>query len=339
MAKIKLGISGFGRIGRLTLRALFQHDHAGLVEIAAINHKPVPIEDLAYLFKYDSVHRTFPGKVEVDGDTIVINGSPVRVLAQPDPEKLDWKSMGVDIVIEATGKYRDKAGAGLHMKAGAKKVIITAPGKDDDCTIVMGVNEEDYDPENHHILSCASCTTNCLAPVAKVLQEEFGIEKGLMTTAHAYTSDQSILDHTHKDRRRGRSAALSIVPTTTGAAKAIGRVIPELKGKLNGIALRVPTPDVSIVDFTAVLGREASAEDINEAMKRWAEGPMKGILSIVTEELVSVDFTGNSSSSLFDPSQTMVVGNLAKVLSWYDNEWGYSCRVVDLANAIASRGL
>jgi glyceraldehyde 3-phosphate dehydrogenase len=339
MAKIKLGISGFGRIGRLTLRALFQHDHAGLVEIAAINHKPVPIEDLAYLFKYDSVHRTFPGKVEVDGDTIVINGSPVRVLAQPDPEKLDWKSMGVDIVIEATGKYRDKAGAGLHMKAGAKKVIITAPGKDDDCTIVMGVNEEDYDPENHHILSCASCTTNCLAPVAKVLQEEFGIEKGLMTTAHAYTSDQSILDHTHKDRRRGRSAALSIVPTTTGAAKAIGRVIPELKGKLNGIALRVPTPDVSIVDFTVVLGREASAEDINEAMKRWAEGPMKGILSIVTEELVSVDFTGNSSSSLFDPSQTMVVGNLAKVLSWYDNEWGYSCRVVDLANAIASRGL
>jgi glyceraldehyde 3-phosphate dehydrogenase len=339
MARIKLGISGFGRIGRLTLRALFQHDHAGLVEIAAINHKPVPIDDLAYLFKYDSVHRAFPGKVEVEGETIVIDGKPVRVLAQPDPEKLDWKSMGVDIVIEATGKYRDKAGAGLHLKAGAKKVIITAPGKDDDCTIVMGVNEDDYDPENHHVLSCASCTTNCLAPVAKVLQEEFGIEKGLMTTAHAYTSDQSILDHTHKDRRRGRSAALSIVPTTTGAAKAIGRVIPELKGKLNGIALRVPTPDVSIVDLTAVLGREATAEDINEAMKRWSEGPMKGILSIVTEELVSVDFTGNSASSLFDPSQTMVVGNLAKVLSWYDNEWGYSCRVVDLANAIAARGL
>jgi glyceraldehyde 3-phosphate dehydrogenase len=339
MSKIKLGISGFGRIGRLTLRSLFQHEHAGQVEIAAINHKPVPIEDLAYLFKYDSVHRTFPGKVEVSGDILVIDGTPVKVLAQADPEKLDWKALGVDIVIEATGKYRDKAGAGLHLKAGAKKVIITAPGKDDDCTVVMGVNEGDYDPENHHVLSCASCTTNCLAPVAKVLQEEFGIERGLMTTAHAYTSDQSILDHTHKDRRRGRSAALSIVPTTTGAAKAIGRVIPELKGKLNGIALRVPTPDVSIVDLTAVLSRETAPEAINEAMKRWAEGPMKGILSIVTEELVSADFTGNSASSLFDPSQTMVVGNLAKVLSWYDNEWGYSCRVIDLANFVALKGL
>ncbi len=339
MAKIRLGISGFGRIGRLTLRALFQHGHEGNVEIAAINHKPVPIEDLAYLFKYDSVHRSFPGSVQVDGDTIVIDGTPVKVLAQADPEKLDWKSLGVDIVIEATGKFRDKAGAGLHLKAGAKKVIITAPAKDDDCTIVMGVNEEDYEPKNHHVLSCASCTTNCLAPVAKVLQEEFGIERGLMTTAHAYTSDQSILDHTHKDRRRGRSAAMSIVPTTTGAAKAIGRVIPGLKGKLNGIALRVPTPDVSIVDLTAVLAREASAEEINDAMARWAEGPMKGILSIVNEELVSVDFTGNSASSLFDPSQTMVVGNLAKVLAWYDNEWGYSCRVVDLANLVAARGL
>jgi glyceraldehyde 3-phosphate dehydrogenase len=339
MSKIKLGISGFGRIGRLTLRSLFQHEHAGQVEIVAINHKPVPIEDLAYLFKYDSVHRAFPGSVEASGDTIVINGKPVKVLAQADPEKLDWKSLGVDIVIEATGKYRDKAGAGLHLKAGAKKVIITAPGKDDDCTVVMGVNEGDYDPENHNVLSCASCTTNCLAPVVKVLQEEFGIERGLMTTAHAYTSDQSILDHTHKDRRRGRSAALSIVPTTTGAAKAIGRVIPELKGKLNGIALRVPTPDVSIVDLTAALCRETTPEAINEAMKRWAEGPMKGILSIVTEELVSVDFTGNSASSLFDPSQTMVVGNLAKVLSWYDNEWGYSCRVIDLANLVASKGL
>jgi len=339
MSKIKLGISGFGRIGRLTLRSLFQHEHAGQLEIVAINHKPVPIEDLAYLFKYDSVHRAFPGKVEVSGDTFVIDGTPVKVLAQADPENLDWKSLGVDIVIEATGKYRDKAGAGLHLKAGAKKVIITAPGKDDDCTIVMGVNEGDYDHENHHVLSCASCTTNCLAPVAKVLQEEFGIERGLMTTAHAYTSDQSILDHTHKDRRRGRSAALSIVPTTTGAAKAIGRVIPELKGKLNGIALRVPTPDVSIVDLTAVLGRETTPEAINEAMTRWAEGPMKGILSIVTEELVSADFTGNSASSLFDPSQTMVVGNLAKVLSWYDNEWGYSCRVIDLANLVALKGL
>ena len=339
MSRIRLGISGFGRIGRLTLRALFQNEHAGVVEIAAINHKPVPIEDLAYLFKYDSVHRTFPGKVEVSGDTLLIDGTPVKVLAQPDPEKLDWKSLGVDIVIEATGKYRDKAGAGLHLKAGAKKVIITAPGKDDDCTIVMGVNDGDYDPEKHHVLSCASCTTNCLAPVAKVLQEEFGIEKGLMTTAHAYTSDQSILDHTHKDRRRGRSAALSIVPTTTGAATAIGRVIPELTGKLNGLALRVPTPDVSIVDLTAVLSREATPEAINEAMKRWSEGPMKGILSIVSEELVSVDFTGNSASSLFDPSQTMAVGNLVKVLSWYDNEWGYSCRVIDLANAVASRGL
>jgi glyceraldehyde 3-phosphate dehydrogenase len=339
MSRIKLGISGFGRIGRLTLRSLFQHSHAGLIEIAAINHKPVPVEDLAYLFKYDSVHRTFPGSVEASGDAIIIDGSPVKVFAEPNPEKIDWKSAGVDIVIEATGKYRDKAGAGLHLKAGAKKVIITAPGKDDDCTIVMGVNEGDYDHENHHVLSCASCTTNCLAPVAKVLQEEFGIEKGLMTTAHAYTSDQSILDHTHKDRRRGRSAALSIVPTTTGAAKAIGRVIPELKGKLNGIALRVPTPDVSIVDLTAVLGRDASPEEINTAMRRWAEGPMKGILSIVDEELVSIDFMGNSSSSLFDPSQTMAVGNLAKVLSWYDNEWGYSCRVVDLANMVASRGL
>lgn len=339
MAKTKIAISGFGRIGRLTLRALFQHQHEGFVEIAAINHKPVPVEDLAYLFKYDSVHRTFPGKVEVEGDTIVVDGKPIKVLGQADPEKIDWNSLGVDIVIEATGKYRDKAGAGLHLKAGAKKVIITAPGKDDDCTVVIGVNDGDYDPQNHHVLSCASCTTNCLGPVVKVLQEEFGIERGLMTTAHAYTSDQSILDHTHKDRRRGRSAALSIVPTTTGAAKAIGRVIPSLKGKMNGIALRVPTPDVSIVDLTAVLGREASAEEINAAMEKWADGPMSGILSIVKEELVSVDFTGNSASSLFDPSQTMVVGNLAKVLAWYDNEWGYSCRVVDLANMVAAKGV
>jgi len=339
MAKTKIAISGFGRIGRLTLRALFQHQHEGLVEIAAINHKPVPVEDLAYLFKYDSVHRTFPGKVEVEGDTIVVDGKPIKVLGQADPEKIDWNSLGVDIVIEATGKYRDKAGAGLHLKAGAKKVIITAPGKDDDCTVVIGVNDGDYDPQNHHVLSCASCTTNCLGPVVKVLQEEFGIERGLMTTAHAYTSDQSILDHTHKDRRRGRSAALSIVPTTTGAAKAIGRVIPSLKGKMNGIALRVPTPDVSIVDLTAVLGREASAEEINAAMEKWADGPMSGILSIVKEELVSVDFTGNSASSLFDPSQTMAVGNLAKVLAWYDNEWGYSCRVVDLANMVAAKGV
>jgi len=339
MAKTRIAISGFGRIGRLTLRALFQYRHEGLVEIAAINHKPVSVEDLAYLFKYDSVHRTFPGNVEVEGDTMVVDDKPIRVLGQADPEKIDWKSLGVDIVIEATGKYRDKAGAGLHLKAGAKKVIITAPGKDDDCTVVIGVNDADYEPHNHHVLSCASCTTNCLAPVVKVLQEEFGIERGLMTTAHAYTSDQSILDHTHKDRRRGRSAALSIVPTTTGAAKAIGRVIPSLKGKMNGIALRVPTPDVSIVDLTAVLGREASAEEINAAMEKWAIGPMNGILSTVKEELVSVDFTGNSASSLFDPSQTMVVGNLAKVLAWYDNEWGYSCRVVDLANLVAAKGV
>ncbi|MBL3572251.1 MAG: type I glyceraldehyde-3-phosphate dehydrogenase [Synergistaceae bacterium] len=338
MSKAKVAINGFGRIGRLTLRSIFQYGTDDLFDVVAVNDLTSP-ETLAYLLKYDSVHRRFPGQVAVDGQTLTVNGNPIRVTAEPDPAKLPWKELGVDIVVESTGRFTDGEKAKAHITAGAKKVLISAPAKNEDVTIVMGVNDEEYDPRKHVILSNASCTTNCLAPVVKVLQEEFGIEKGLMTTAHAYTNDQQVLDFPHKDVARGRAAALSIIPTSTGAAKAVFKVVDGLEGKLNGLALRVPTADVSVVDFVAHLSREASAEEVNAAVKKWAEGPMKGILAYEPESLVSMDFVGDSHSSIFAPKQTMAIGNLVKVLAWYDNEWGYSCRIVDLLKMMFRKGL
>jgi glyceraldehyde 3-phosphate dehydrogenase len=290
------------------------------------------------LLKYDSVHGQFQGEVGVDGDSIVVNGKKIRVFAEKDPKNLPWGELGVEYVVEATGIFRNRDQAQWHIDAGAKKVIITAPAKKEDITIVMGVNEDKYDPAQHHVVSNASCTTNCLAPVAKVLHEEFGIVKGLMTTVHSYTNDQRILDLPHKDLRRARAAALSIIPTTTGAAAAVGLVLPELKGKLDGYALRVPTPTVSVVDLVAELAKPATAEEINAALKSAAEGKLKGILGYEETPLVSMDFRGDSRSSIVDAELTSVIeGNMAKVVAWYDNEWGYSLRVVDLIAYMDSR--
>lgn len=339
MAKYKVAINGFGRIGRLSLRAFFTNGKENEFEIVAINDLTPP-SSLAYLLKYDSVFRRFPGTVEVDGDYLVVNGQRIRALAEPDPAKLPWKEMGVDLVIESTGRYTDANQASAHIAAGAKKVIISAPAKNHDATIVMGVNEEVYDPAKHNIISNASCTTNCLAPVCKVLQSKFGIKEGLMNTVHAYTNDQKTLDFPHKNLSRGRAAALSIIPTSTGAAKAISEVMPELKGKLNGFALRVPTPDVSVVDLTVVLEKPATVDEVNAAMKEAAEGPLKGILEYEPEDLVSMDFVGDTNSSIFAPMHTMSMGDrMIKLLSWYDNECGYSNRVIDLANYIFKKGL
>ncbi len=329
---VKIGINGFGRIGRNVLRGIFENPELyGDVEVVSINDL-TDSKTLAHLFKYDSVFRIFKGDVSSTDDSIVVNGKKIRVHSEKDPSKLPWGDEGVDVVIESTGVFRDKEKAGLHIKAGAKKVIISAPAKDEDITIVMGVNDKEYKKDEHHIISNASCTTNCLAPVAKVLNDEFGIEKGLMTTVHSYTNDQKVLDAPHKDLRRARAAAVSMIPTTTGAAKAVALVIPDLKGKLDGGAMRVPTPDVSIVDLTCNLKKDVTVEEVNKAIKKAAEGQLKGILQYCDEELVSVDFTGNPHSSIFDALSTKVVGgNLLKVLSWYDNEWGYSLRCIDLA--------
>ena len=336
--KTRVAINGFGRIGRLSLRAFFQKMEANQFEVVAVNDLTPP-PSLAYLFRYDSVFRRFPGTVDVDGDNLVIQGQTIRALAEPDPTKLPWKDMGVDLVIESTGRFTDGEKAKAHLEAGAKKILITAPASNEDVTVVMGVNEETYDPEKHRILSNASCTTNCLAPVAKVLQERFGIVKGLMTTAHAYTNDQKTLDFPHKNYSRGRAAALSIIPTSTGAAKAIGKVMPELKGKMNGFALRVPTPDVSVVDLVVELQRNTTAEEVNGAMKEYAEGCLKGILAYEPEDLVSMDFVQDSHSSIFAPMHTQVIDNMVKILAWYDNEWGYSSRVVDLVNYVVRKGI
>lgn len=331
----KIAINGFGRIGRLFLRALMQYDAQKECEVVAVNDLASP-EILGYLFKYDSVHRRYPGEVKVDGDYIIIDGHKIKVCAEPDPSKLPWKDLGVDVVVESTGRFTDGEKAKAHLAAGAKKVIISAPASNEDVTIVMGVNEDKYDPTKHVIISNASCTTNCLAPLVKVLHKEFGILRGLMTTAHSYTNDQVTLDFPHKkDPARGRAAGLSIIPTSTGAAKAIGKVIPELKGLLNGIALRVPTPDVSIVDLVAELKKPATVEEINAAMKKYAEGELKGILAYEPGPLVSADFIGDSHSAIFMPNQTMAIDSTVKVFAWYDNEWGYSCRLVDLANYVA----
>ena len=332
----KVGINGFGRIGREVFRVAFTNPD---VEVVAVNDL-TDAETLAHLLKYDSVHGTFPHEVTVDGDCIVVDGKKVQVLAQTDPAKLPWGELGVEIVVESTGRFTDGPKAAAHIEAGAKKVIISAPAKKEDITIVMGVNEDKYDPANHHIISNASCTTNCLAPFTKVLMEKFGIESGLMTTVHSYTNDQRILDLPHKDLRRARAAACSIIPTTTGAAKAVALVLPELKGKLNGFAMRVPTPNVSITDLTVLLQKDTTAEEINAALKEAAEGKLKGILGYNELPLVSRDYNGCPLSSIVDGLSTMMVGpRMAKVVSWYDNEWGYSNRVVDLACYIAAKGL
>ena len=333
---VKVGINGFGRIGRNMFRAALNNPE---IEIVAVNDL-TDAKTLAHLLKYDSVHGIFAAEVEAKDDAIVVNGKEVKVYAEKDPANLPWKELGVEIVIESTGKFTKKADAVKHLEAGAKKVIISAPATDEDITIVMGVNEDKYDPANHHVISNASCTTNCLAPVAKVLHEKFGIVKGLMTTVHSYTNDQRILDLPHKDLRRARAAATSIIPTTTGAAKAVALVLPELKGKLNGFAMRVPTPNVSVVDLVVELEKSATREEINAALKEAAEGELKGILGYTELPLVSVDFNGNPLSSIVDGLSTMVIeGNMAKVIAWYDNEWGYSNRLVDLATYIAKKGL
>jgi glyceraldehyde 3-phosphate dehydrogenase len=334
---IKVGINGFGRVGRLTLRAINQY-HRGELEVAAVNDL-TDTQTNAHLFKWDSSYGQYPGEVKAAENAIVVDGKEISVIAERDPANIKWQGLGIQLVIESTGLFTDASKAIAHMKGGAKKVLISAPAKGEDITLVLGVNEDKYDAKKHNIISNASCTTNCLAPVAKVLQQNFGIVKGLMTTIHAYTNDQRILDQQHKDLRRARSAGLSMIPTTTGAAKAISLVLPELKGKLHGFAIRVPTPTVSVVDLVAELGKEVSVEQINAAMKAAAEGPMKGILAYCDEELVSIDFKGNNASSIFDSLSTMAIGgNMVKVISWYDNEWGYSCRLADLAAFVSRKG-
>jgi glyceraldehyde 3-phosphate dehydrogenase len=332
---VKVGINGFGRIGRNVYRAA--RGRADL-DIIAVNDITDPAT-LAHLLKYDSILGNYDGDVAADGDAIKVNGSRVKVFAEKDPGNLPWRELGIDLVIESTGLFTDATKAKVHIdRGGAKKVIISAPAKNEDITVVLGVNEQRYDPKQHHVVSNASCTTNCLAPVAKVLHDSFGIEAGLMTTAHSYTSDQRLLDAPHKDLRRARAAALSVIPTGTGAAKAMELVMPELKGKFNGIALRVPTPNVSLVDLTATFRDSVSVDTINEALREAAASDLKGIMSVTEDELVSADFKGNPHSAIVDAPLTMVVGNRhGKVFAWYDNEWGYSCRVVDLAVFMGDR--
>ncbi|OGW82382.1 MAG: type I glyceraldehyde-3-phosphate dehydrogenase [Omnitrophica bacterium RIFCSPHIGHO2_02_FULL_51_18] len=326
---IRVGINGFGRIGRNVFRAGFNHKD---IEFVAVNDLPVPMESHAYLLKYDSILGTFAGEVKVEQDGLRVNGRLLKVLSYKDPAQIPWGDMGVDIVVESTGVFTDREKAEVHLtKGGTRKIIISAPAKGEDITIVLGVNQEKYDPVKHHIISNASCTTNCLAPIAKALVDRFGIVRGFMTTIHSYTNDQKLLDLAHRDLRRARAAALSMIPTSTGAAKAIGLVVPELKGKMDGVAIRVPTPNVSVVDLTCELAKDATKEEINAVFKEYAQGKMKGILEYCTVPLVSKDFQNNPSSSIVDAELTNVVDKrLAKVFGWYDNEWGYSNRVVDL---------
>jgi glyceraldehyde 3-phosphate dehydrogenase len=332
----RVAINGFGRIGRQALKAMMQK-YAD-IEIVAINDLTSPATN-AHLFKYDSCYGVFDGTVVVEGTDLVINGKHIKVYAEKDPSKLPWGELNIDVVLESTGLFTERAKANLHIEAGAKKVLISAPAKGEDITIVLGVNHEQYDADKHHVISNASCTTNCLAPAAKIIHENWGIEKGLMTTIHAYTNDQRILDLPHSDMRRARAAALNIIPTSTGAAKAVALVLPELKGKFDGFSLRVPTPTVSIVDFVVTLTKPATKEELNNAFKAAAAGPMKNILSAVDEPLVSTDFKGNPHSSCVDLDCTMVMGNMAKVVTWYDNEWGYSNRVADLINYMTTKKL
>jgi glyceraldehyde 3-phosphate dehydrogenase len=332
---IKVGINGFGRIGRQSFKAMLDF-YPTEIEVVAVNDLFDAAMN-AHLLRYDSNYGKFPGTVEVVGKNLKVNGKELIVLSQRDPNLLPWGDLGVELVVESTGVFREAEKAAAHLKAGAKKVIISAPAKGEDLTIVLGVNEEKYDPAKHHILSNASCTTNCIAPAAKVLHDKYGVVRGLMTTIHAYTNDQRILDLPHKDLRRTRAAALNMIPTTTGAAKAVGVVMPELQGKFDGMAMRVPTPTVSIVDFVAELEKAVSAEEVNAAYNEAAEGKLKGILGISMEPLVSIDYKGDTRSSIIDGLSTLTSGKLAKVLSWYDNEWGYSCRIADLVKYVGDR--
>ncbi len=332
---IKVGINGFGRIGRNILRAA--RSQGADLEFVAVNDITTPAT-LAHLLKYDTIMGHYPGTVRADGDSISVDGSVIKVLAEREPKNLPWGDLGVDIVVESTGHFTDAVQARAHLDAGARKVIISAPAKNEDITVVLGVNEKAYKPAQHHVISNASCTTNCLAPVAKVLSDSFGIESGFMTTVHSYTNDQQILDAPHKDLRRARAAAQAIIPTSTGAAKALHLVLPELKGKLNGIALRVPTPDVSLVDLSILVEKPASVDSINDEFREAATGTLSGILGVTEEPLVSTDFLHDSHSSIVDLLSTMVIGDRnVKVLAWYDNEWGYSCRTVDLVRYVGDR--
>lgn len=334
----RVGINGFGRIGRQSMKAILER-HPGALEVVAINDL-TDTKTNAHLLKYDSTYGRFPGEVEATPDSLIVNGHTIKVLAQRDPAQIPWGDLGVEIVIESTGFFTDAEKAAAHLHDGVKKVIISAPAKGEDLTIVLGVNEQMYDPAKHHIISNASCTTNCLAPAAKVLNDTFGIERGLMNTIHAYTNDQRIQDQLHSDLRRARAAAVNIIPTTTGAAKAVALVIPELKGRFDGMSLRVPNLTVSIVDFVATVRKETSKEQVNEAFKAAAAGPLNGILDYTDEPLVSSDFRGDTHSSIIDGLTTQVLGgNMVKVVAWYDNEWGYSCRVSDLAAFLAQKGL
>jgi len=324
---IRVGINGFGRIGRNVLRAGLNRKD---LEFVAVNDL-TDAKTLAHLLKYDSVHGRFGASIEGKKDAILIDGKEIKVFALKDPGQLPWKDLGVDVVLESTGRFTDREGGSKHIETGAKKVVISAPAKDPDVSLILGVNEKEYDPSKHHIISMGSCTTNCLSPIAKILVDEFGVEYGLMTTIHAYTNDQVILDFPHKDLRRARAAGMSMIPTTTGAATALSLVIPELKGKMDGMAIRVPTPNVSVVDLVVGLKKETTAEELNKVLKSYADGKLKGILSFCEEPLVSIDFNGNSHSSIVDgPSTKVIGGKMAKILSWYDNEWGFSNRMVEL---------
>ncbi|MBI4763513.1 MAG: type I glyceraldehyde-3-phosphate dehydrogenase [Deltaproteobacteria bacterium] len=324
---VKIAINGFGRIGRLVFRAGLKSQE---VEFVAVNDL-ADTKTMAHLLKYDSVHGTLEAEVRTKNSSLIVNGREIKTFSLREPEGLPWKELGVEVVLESTGKFTDRAGAGKHLMAGARKVVISAPAKNPDVTVVFGINEEEYDPTKHNIISMGSCTTNCLAPIVKILQKEFGLEYGLMTTIHAYTNDQVVADEPHKDLRRSRAAALSLIPTTTGAAKAIAEVIPEMKGRLDGIAIRVPVPNVSLVDFVATLAKSVTRDEVNAKFKEYAAGPMKGILMCSEEELVSCDFNGNPHSSIVDlPNTNVIGGQLVKILSWYDNEWGFSNRMLEL---------
>ncbi len=334
----RVGINGFGRIGRQSLKAMLER-HPRDLEVVAVNDL-TDTKTNAHLLRYDSTYGRFPGEIETTADALIVNGHTVKVISQRDPAQIPWGDLGVELVIESTGLFTNASKAAAHLQGGAKKVIISAPATGEDITIVLGVNEDMYDPRTHHIISNASCTTNCLAPAAKVLNDTFGIERGLMNTIHSYTNDQRILDQVHKDLRRARTAGANIIPTTTGAARALALVIPELKGRFDGMSLRVPTVTVSVVDFVVNVRKEATKEAMNEAYKQAAAGSLKGILAYTDEPLVSTDFRGDSHSAIIDGLSTMVVGgNMVKVIAWYDNEWGYSCRVADLVQFLAEKGL
>lgn len=334
---MKVGINGFGRIGRNVFRAALREAGKG-IDIVAVNDL-TDAKTLAHLLKYDSIFGILDAEIEFGADFLTVNGKKMQVLAEKDPGKLPWKEIGVEAVVEATGRFRDKESAGKHLQAGAKKVVITAPAKGEDITIVMGINEKSYDPAKHHVISNASCTTNCLVPIVKVLLDNFGLKRGLMTTIHSYTNDQQLLDFPHSDLRRTRAACLSMIPTTTGAAAAVAKVLPEMKGKMDGLSIRVPTANVSLVDLVAELEKKTTVEEINSAFKKASEGEMSHILEYCDEPLVSKDFNGNSKSAIFDAGTTKVTddGTFAKVLAWYDNEWAYSCRIVDLINYMETK--